>query len=285
MPAGGAKSTTQPPARPKPEELSSESHQLELPRQRSYSEVVQRRAETVAQPSSASSAPQQHALLPALVEQLSHPETVQRHPQERVPQPAHPETVQPQPPHPKMGQQQPHPGAVVPAQPPHPQVLAHPQRHCPGSILPIPLPMVRTPFCLPALQQQQGCVARGQVPFCTPVFQHRWYPWVHPYPLVAVPQPPRPRQKRQAEEEDFETLLARRKEEYARVRAEKEKLAEVLEGLWRTSAETEAFIARHPEQVAKLTLRKRLVVATRLHTLGLLMECMFTCIHRQHTHM
>lgn len=66
-----------------------------------------------------------------------------------------------------------------------------------------------------------------------------------------------PVKKQHYPQEDFATLLARRKEEYARNRAEKEKYAELAEKMRKMVAEHEAFMAQHPDQLAKIELKKR----------------------------
>ena len=63
--------------------------------------------------------------------------------------------------------------------------------------------------------------------------------------------------KQQYPQEDFNTLLARRKEEYAKHRAEKERFAKVLERIREMVAEYEAFLAEYPNQLAKIKLKKR----------------------------
>ena len=107
----------------------------------------------------------------------------------------------------------------------------------------------------------------GQQPYCTPTIQQQCHPrMVAISPPVMVPgfpgavhlqpHPLRLQQKRYPTE-DFETLLARRKEEYARIRAEKERFEKVLEEIRKMVSENETFIAQHSEQAVRLTFRKK----------------------------
>ena len=296
--SGSEHPTPQPGAYPEQELPQEMAFEPEVPRQRSYSEVVQEKPVTVAQQShtcGASREPVEQAPHLETVEQQPHLESVQPQPRPEMVQPKvhretvhqqpHPQTVQPMPHH-EMVQQQPNLETVRPKvhremeqQQPRPQTVQrqpHPkiiQRYpYPVMMVPVHPPMmhmqhfarmaqpmpVHNPCCPPQQQCYPGIVPK---PYCAPVVMYPGVVQSHQYgPGVVVPQqrlpPGKPRQKRYPEE-DFETLLARRKEEYARARAEKEKFAKVLEELRRTVAESEAFIAKHPEQVAKLTLRKR----------------------------
>ena len=259
VPSVSKHTTPQPGAYPEQELPQETAFEPEVPRQCSYSEVVQEKLVTVAQQSHTCGAPREPVVSPQqeTVEQQPHLESVQPQPRPEMVQPKvhremgqqqpHPATVERQP-HPKIMQRYPYPVMMVPVHPMHMQHFARMAQ---------PMP-VHNPCCPPQQQCHPGIVPK---PYCAPVVMYPRVIQSHQYgPGVVVPQqclpPGKPRQKRYPEE-DFETLLAKRKEEYARARAEKEKFANVLEELRRTVAESEAFIAKHPEQVAKLTLRKR----------------------------
>ena len=76
------------------------------------------------------------------------------------------------------------------------------------------------------------------------------------YPVQQYGCPPTVKQQRYPQE-DFATLLARRKEEYARARAESEQYAKVIEQVRNMVTNHEAFLAQHPRQLAKIQLKKR----------------------------
>ena len=71
-----------------------------------------------------------------------------------------------------------------------------------------------------------------------------------PCPVVVLQQPP-PR-------EDIDAMVIRRREEYAKHKAEGEKYEKMLNVKQSIAKEYEAFLAEHPDQVSKVTLRKRL---------------------------
>ena len=154
-----------------------------------------------------------------------------------VEQQPHPEVEQPQP-GPETMHRYPHTVVMVPMHPVM-QPMAGIKQCCPPMVPMVPL---QQPYCQPVVLYSgvvQGWNNPGAVP-----------------QQLGQPVNPWKRQKRH-QEEDFSTLLAKRKEEYARVRAKKEKFSGVLEELRHKVAVNQAIITSHPEQVAKVILRKR----------------------------
>ena len=266
-----AKQPAEEPAPAQQEEEVSESHHLEVPHQRSYSEVVQRGPVVVVPPClgdshapAATAPPQQLSSHPETVQPQACPATTAQSPQP----PSRPETVQQQlctaATAPLQQPLQLSPRVAVPV-PLHgrPMVLIpHPQL-----CLAQPIPPAMIPCCPPPQQCCPNPMQPGQQPYCTPTVQQQCHPrMVAISPPVMVPgfpgavhlqpHPLRLQQKRYPTE-DFETLLARRKEEYARIRAEKERFEKVLEEIRKMVSENETFIAQHSEQAAKLTFRKK----------------------------
>ena len=64
-------------------------------------------------------------------------------------------------------------------------------------------------------------------------------------------------QKQCPEKEDFATLLARRQEQYAKMRTEKQHYVEAIAKIKRMVDNYETFLALHPKQVAVVKQRKR----------------------------
>ena len=124
------------------------------------------------------------------------------------------------------------------------------------------------PHCIPeqhqwALQQRDGV---GRVLHCPVAYVqedcHGTLLHVHPHC---------PREQCHLQEDAATVLAARGDEEYARCRTERETYANVLEQIKTIVQDYEAFLANHPEQLSKVTLRKRLDLTPEL--------CINLCIH------
>ena len=77
---------------------------------------------------------------------------------------------------------------------------------------------------------------------------------------VRVPQhrfPVRVQQKHCRGKEDFDTLLAKKQEQYARLKAEKQQYLNAIAKLRKMVDDYENFLALHPKQVAKVQQRNR----------------------------
>ena len=64
-------------------------------------------------------------------------------------------------------------------------------------------------------------------------------------------------QRKRPETEDFATMLARRQEEYAKMKMEKQRYGEAIIKVKRMIDDYETFLAVHPKQVAMIKQRKR----------------------------